>query len=157
MKDPEELSGEMGRRSVREDASGLSIRGLLIAAAAGWVVRSALIVAVGVASGCAHTDISRSDDCGTFSSTVVGVPPFYTPAGQYATFASACGAERFSHTVAMQRLAIVAGAQSAAANGGRDAVARDQIARTQRDVLKLAGAVEGIASVGSGESDGGAR
>ncbi|MDP3770765.1 MAG: hypothetical protein Q8R16_00505 [bacterium] len=156
MKDTEEFCGELDRHSGRDD-SGLSVRGLVIAAAAGWTVRAVLVAAVAIAGGCAHTSISRGDDCGEFSSTVVGVPPFYTPAGQYATYASACGAERFSRIVANQRVAIVAGAQAAAAGGGRDVVARRHIAEAQRDVLALQGDVDVIVGRIDGESEGGVR
>lgn len=152
----EGLCGEVARTG-GDGTSRLTWRRIGVAIVAGWTVRSVLIVAVGIAGGCGHTSVARGpDDCGTFSSTVVGVPPFYTPAGQYATYASACGAERFSRIVATQRTAIVAGA-NAAVGGGRDAVARDAIARTQRDVLALAGAVEGIASADGVEAEGGAR
>ncbi len=133
----EEFCGEMERRNGRPEASG-RIGWFLAAVPVAWAFRLAIVALIG--AGCAHTGISRSDDCGSFSSTVVGVPPFYTPAGQYATYAQACGNERFSRVIAAQRLAVVAGAR-AAVGGGRDELARKEIARTQRDLGQLAATV----------------
>ncbi|MBI4449586.1 hypothetical protein HY634_00845 [Candidatus Uhrbacteria bacterium] len=129
-----DLCGEVTRTG-GDGTSPLSLRGLLAAVAAGWALRSALTAALAIAGGCAHTSISRNDtECGNFSSWDTGVGIIHVPAGQYATYASACGAERFSRIVANQRTAIVAGAHAAATGGGRDVIARRQIARTQKAI-----------------------
>lgn len=136
-----EFCGEMERHSGRPDRSG-RIGWILAAVPAAWALRLVVVALVSIVGGCAHTDITRGpDDCGTFASSDTGVGIIHVPAGQYEKYALACGTERFSRVVANQRMAVVAGARAAAAGGGRDRVAREEIARTQRDVHALAGAV----------------
>lgn len=153
MDSTDQFYGEMERHSGRPDRSG-RIGWILAAVPAAWALRFVVVALVGIV-GCAHTDITRGpDDCGTFSSWDHGFGLVVPTAGQYATYAQACGTERFSHVIAQQRLAVVAGAR-AAVDGGRDAVAREEIAYTQRDVRALAGAVVQLGEAVAGE--GGAR
>ncbi|MBI4434658.1 hypothetical protein HY635_02475 [Candidatus Uhrbacteria bacterium] len=160
-----EFCGEMSRHSGRDGMSSLSLRGLFAAVAGVWALRMVLLALLGIAGGCAHTDIKRGpDDCGTFASSDHGLGLVVPTAGQYATYASACGTERFSRVIAEQRLAVVAGAR-AAVGGGRDAYARAEIGRTQQDLTRtkynlglLARDVAGhIASTNGTEPEGGAR
>lgn len=127
----EQLCGESARTG-GDGTSGLSIIGLLGAVAGVWALRFVVVALVGIAGGCAHTDIKRGpDDCGTFASSDHGFGLVVPTAGQYATYAQACGTERFSRVVANQRMAVAAGAYEATK---RDAVALQEIARTQRAI-----------------------
>lgn len=119
-------------------------------------LRPALLALVAIIGGCAHTDIRRGpDDCGTFASSDTGLGLVVPTAGQYATYAQACGTERFSRIVAEQRMAIVAGAH-AAAGGGRDGLARKDILDVKHDVRELARTVVQLGDA-VGSAEGGAR
>jgi hypothetical protein len=152
----EEFCGEMERRSGRPESGG-RIGWILAAPIAAWALRPILLALVAVIGGCAHTEIARGpDDCGTFTSSDTGVGLIHVPGDQYQKYAYACGAERFSRVVAEHRTAMVRSAYAAAAGGGRDVIAREEIARTQRDVQALAGTVVQLGDVVA-ETEGGAK